>query len=113
MSATRDRLHAWAMLLSRFVAVQLLVQLLGFAGGMLLVRRLSKEQYAFFTIANTLLGTMNLLADSGVGSGLTSIGGRVWDTPARLGQLVRTGLQLRRGLGLAAILAVAPCLGWL
>jgi len=45
---------------------------------------LEQREYAFFTIANTMQGTLNLLADVGISVGLVSIGGRVWQDRPRL-----------------------------
>jgi len=44
-----------------------------FLSGILLIRMLEQREYAFFTIANTMQGTLNLLADIGVSVGLVSI----------------------------------------
>jgi hypothetical protein len=59
----------------------------GFASGILLIRGLEQTEYAYFTIANTMQGTINVLADMGVSIGLMSIGGRVWQDRHRFGQL--------------------------
>jgi len=67
-----------ARIVGNFATVQVLVQLVGFASGILLVRWLDQHEYAYFTIANTMQGTINILADLGVSIGLISIGGRVW-----------------------------------
>ena len=96
--------------LGRFASVQMLVQLIGFASGILLVRRLEQHEYALFTIANTMQGTINVLADIGISIGLVSIGGRVWQDGRRFGELISTGLKLRRKLGAAAVLGVTPLL---
>ena len=85
-------------------------KLIGFAAGILLVRRLDQHEYALFTIANTMQGTINVLADIGISIGLVSIGGRVWQDRHRFGELVSTGLKLRRKLGAAAVLIVTPLL---
>ncbi|WP_373526228.1 polysaccharide biosynthesis protein [Nostoc sp.] len=100
-------------ILSKFISVQLVVQVLGLASGILLVRTLDQQQYAYFTIANTMQGTMNVLADSGISSGLSSIGGRVWQDPHRFGQLINTAMQLRRYLAVIAITVVTPILLWM
>jgi len=95
---------------SRFTWVQLVVQCIGFATGILIVRCMEQHEYALFTIANTMQATTNILADIGISIGLISIGGRVWQDQRRLGQLVSTGLKLRRKLGTASILVVTPLL---
>ncbi len=94
----------------RFASVQMLVQLVGFASGILLVRRMEQADYALFTIANTMQGTLNVLADMGISIGMVSIGGRVWQDGHRFGELINTGLRLRRTLGSFAVLAVTPVL---
>jgi hypothetical protein len=45
-----------------------------------------------------------------VSVGLVSIGGRVWQDRHRFGELINTGLSLRKRLGAIAILAVTPIL---
>jgi O-antigen/teichoic acid export membrane protein len=97
-----------ARIVGNFVLVQAGVQIIGFLSGILLVRWLSQPEYAYFTIANTMQGTINLLADTGISVGLVSIGGRVWHDRYRFGELINTGLGLRRRLGALAIIAVTP-----
>ena len=105
----RRALHH-AKVVGSFAMVQAIVQFVGFLSGILLVRSLEKHEYAYFTIANTMQGTMNLLADIGISVGLVSIGGRVWQDRHRFGQLINTALGLRKKLGAIAILAVTPIL---
>ena len=107
---TPARALQFAQRVGRFASVQAAVQLIGFASGILLVRRMEQREYALFTIANTMQGTLNVLADIGISIGMVSIGGRVWQDGRRFGELVRTGLQLRRQLGTLAILAITPVL---
>src|SRR3954466_10714670 len=103
----RRALHR-ARVVGSFAMVQGVVQFIGFLSGILLVRALSQHEYAWFTIANTMQGTINLLADIGISVGLISIGGRVWQDRRRFGELVNTALSLRKKLGAAAIMVVAP-----
>jgi O-antigen/teichoic acid export membrane protein len=108
----RRALHR-ARIVGNFAFVQAVVQIVGFLSGVLLIRYLDQREYAYFTIANTMQGTLNLLADIGISIGLVSIGGRVWQDPHRFGQLVNTALGLRRKLGAVAILIVTPILYYL
>lgn len=101
------------MMLGRFVSFQILAQAIGLLSGLLLVRTLPRREYAFFTIANSMQGMMNLLADTGLSIGLTSIGGRVWQDRRRFGELVATTMQLRRRLALLAVPVVTPILLWM
>ena len=102
-----------ARMVGNFAFVQVLVQLVGFGSGILLVRRLEQSEYAYFTIANTMQGTINILADMGISIGLISIGGRVWQDRSRFGQLITTANNFRRRLGSAAIVIVTPILYWM
>lgn len=107
--------RAWdrAVAVSRFAAVQAAVQLVGFVSGILIIRHLDQRDYAYFTIANTMQGTLNLLADMGISIGVVSIGGRVWQDRRRFGELINTALAIRRKLGVAAVIAVTPILYYL
>jgi len=97
-----------ARIVGNFALVQAGVQVIGFLSGILLVRWLSQREYAYFTIANTMQGTINLLADIGISVGLVSIGGRVWHDRHRFGELINAALAVRRRLGALAIVAVTP-----
>ena len=103
----------WFPILLKFTSIQVIVQTLGFAAGILIVRGLPKREYAFYTIGNTMLATILLLADSGISSALTAIGGRVWQDSHRLGSLLTTALLLRRQLAMLTVFAVVPVLIWL
>jgi O-antigen/teichoic acid export membrane protein len=108
----RRALHR-VRVVGNFAFVQALVQVIGFGSGILLVRSLSQRDYAYFTIANTMQGTINLLADIGISVGLVSIGGRVWQDRHRFGQLINTALGLRRKLGALAMIVVTPIMFYL
>jgi O-antigen/teichoic acid export membrane protein len=102
-----------AKIVGNFAIVQAVVQIIGFLSGILLVRTLEQREYAYFTIANTMQGTINLLADIGISVGLVSIGGRVWQDRHRFGQLISTALSVRKKLGAVAIIIVTPVLYFL
>ncbi|OKH22655.1 polysaccharide biosynthesis protein [Chroogloeocystis siderophila 5.2 s.c.1] len=103
----------WCKTLSKFVSVQLIIQGLGFISGLLIVRTLDKQQYAYFTIANTMQGSMTVLSDSGITAGLSAIGGRVWQNRDQFSQLINTALQLRIYLSIISVVAVTPITLWL
>ncbi len=97
-------------MVSNFAGIQAIVQFIGFLSGILIVRTLEQREYAYFTIANSMQGTLNLLADIGISVGLVSIGGRVWNDRSRFSQLISTAFYLRRRLALIGIAAVTPIL---
>ncbi|HEX4640893.1 MAG TPA: hypothetical protein VH252_05870, partial [Chthoniobacterales bacterium] len=102
-----------ARVVGNFAFVQAIVQVVGFLSGILLIRYLDQREYAYFTIANTMQGTLNLLADMGISVGVVSIGGRVWQDRHRFGQLIKTAVGLRRKLGFVSVLIAVPILYYL
>ena len=95
-SAVLGRRWDWIKRIGAVGGAQTLIQGIGFLAGILVVRSLSMQQYALFTLANTMLGTMNVLGDGGISSGVMAQGGNVWTDRVRLGGVVATGLKLRR-----------------
>lgn len=103
----------WFKVIAGFVSIQIIVQAISLLSGVLLIRKLSQTEYAFFTIANSMQATLIMLADVGVGSALSGIGGKVWQDRARFGALIAAGLQVRKTLVVVSTLIVVPLLGWL
>ena len=54
--------------------------------------------------------TLLLLADVGVGSALSAVGGKVWQDKGRFSQLVQTGLHVRKKLAWASVIVSVPVL---
>lgn len=88
-------------------------QLLVFAAGLIVVRNLSIEQYAYYTLATAALGVAAALSDSGMMSALVGQCGRVWQQPDRLGAVMSTGLALRRKVSFGCMALLCPILLWL
>lgn len=95
------------------IAIQAGTQLLVFASGLIVVRSLSIEQYAYYTLANAALGVAGALSDSGTGNALVAQCGRVWQQPGRLGAVMATGLAIRRTISLACLALLGPVVLWL
>ncbi len=99
--------------LLKFTTVQVLVQICTLLVSLLLVRKMPKEQYAYYTIANALLSTVLAISDSGMASGIQAIGGPFHNDNQRLGQLLRTGIGLRRKMYLLAAAIVLPIIPYM
>jgi hypothetical protein len=89
---------------------QVLIQGIGFISGILIIRILPTHEYALYTLANTMLGIMILLADGGITTGVMAQGGKVWQNNDRLGAVIATGLDLRKKIAIASVLISAPIL---
>jgi O-antigen/teichoic acid export membrane protein len=86
----------WARVLIEFSVVQATVQLIGATTGIAVVRLLSSTDYGLYTIANSMLAALVILADAGIGAATIGIGGRVWQEPTKLGTVVNTAHQAVR-----------------
>ena len=105
----KDYVLRWARILFAYAGIQVVVQLVGFLSGILVVRSLSRADYAVYTVALSSLVILFTLSDLGIGNALLALGGKVWNDNLRLGQLIRTAFQLRLAyfsLGLLAFTAV-------
>lgn len=107
--ANQARSRDWTARIFSFGALQITVQVLTALGGILLIRMLSKQEYSYYTIANSMLGMLSSLSDLGIGVALLAIGGRVWRGRNELGTLLHTGMseRLKIGLPVAAGVAIA------
>jgi O-antigen/teichoic acid export membrane protein len=92
---------------------QIIIQALGFASGILIIRLLPVQEYAFYTLANTMLGTMTVLSDGGISAGVMAQGGKVWQNKEKLGTVLATGLDLRKKFAIVSLLTMLPVLFYL
>lgn len=103
----------WGKLISITGGAQILIQGIGFISGILVIRLLPTQEYAFYTLANTMLGTMTILADGGISTGVMSQGGKVWKDREKLGAVLVTGMDLRKKFALGSIIISTPILFYL
>ncbi|MBZ9731298.1 polysaccharide biosynthesis protein [Salegentibacter sp. JZCK2] len=108
-----SKIIQWSKLISITAGAQLLIQALGFISGILIIRLLPVEEYAFYTLGNTILGTMVVLADGGIATGVTAIYGRVWKTKKEAGRVVISGLELRKKFAVISLIVGIPVLFFL
>lgn len=106
--ARLSTLKRWSLLSGQVAGMQVLVQGVSAITGLLLIRALPKEEYAWFTLAASMLATLNLLADGGLSTALTSIGGRVYQDAPAFSRLLAEGRRLAWRLGLLGALLATP-----
>lgn len=108
-----DRALHWTKLISVTGSSQLIIQALGMVTGFIVIQLLPVREFAYYTIATTILGTMTLLADGGISSGVMAFGGQAWSDRYRLGAVLATGLDLRRKFAFWSLLVTIPILYYL
>ena len=103
----------WGTLLSVAGSAQMFVQGLGLLSGILIIRLVSAEEYALYTLAYTMLGTIVSLADGGIVNGVMASGAKVWQSKQGLGSVVATGMELRRKFAMVTLAISMPVLFYL
>ncbi|MFA6289066.1 MAG: hypothetical protein WC661_16915 [Opitutaceae bacterium] len=92
------------------IAAQGAAMALSLGTGLWVVRSLPPGQYALYTIATSVLGSMVLLCDAGIVAGAMALGGQCWREPAELGAVVNTARELRRRRAWRVALVALPVL---
>jgi O-antigen/teichoic acid export membrane protein len=87
-------------LVLRTGTLQLLVQAIGFAGGILVIRLLPIDEYATYTVLLAALGTLTALADPGISSTVMARSGSHTADRARSSRILLTGMAQRRRFSL-------------
>jgi len=108
-----EKLFSWVKLVSITGGAQFVVQAVSFICGIMVIRLLPSQEYALYILANTMLGTMTLLSDGGISTGVMSQGGKVWLDKEKLGIVLITGLDLRRKFALGSLVVSTPILVYL
>lgn len=111
--AKESSLLKWIKLISITGGAQAIVQLTGLLCGLLIIRLLPTKEYALYTLANTMLGTMSLLSDGGISTGVMALGGKVWEDKKKLGIVLSTGLSLRKKFAFFSLIVAVPILAYL
>lgn len=108
-----SRVLDWGKLISITGSAQLLIQGVGFVSGILIIRLLPVQEYAFYTLVNTMLGMISVLSDGGISTGVMSSGAKVWQDPNKLGTVLETGLDLRKKFAKGSLIVSVPILFYL
>lgn len=111
--AYNERVRNWIKLITVTGSAQLIVQFIGLISGIAVIRVLPTHEYGIYTLANTMLGTMIILADGGISYGVMAQGGKVWQDKAKLGAVLATGMQLRKLFAVGSLIIAVPCLLYL
>ena len=109
----KNKMLLWGKLIGVTGGSQVIIQVLGLIAGILTVRLLSIKEYAFFTLANTMLGALAVISDGGISSGVMSEAGKKWTDKEHVGLVLSTGMQIRKRFALIALVFTLPFLTYL
>jgi O-antigen/teichoic acid export membrane protein len=105
-----ERAVEWAKLVTITGSAQAVIQAIGLVSGIFIIRFLPTKEYALYTLANTMLGTITVLADGGIATGVMAQGGQVWQSKTDLGATIATGLDLRKKFAAFVLVFAVPSL---
>jgi O-antigen/teichoic acid export membrane protein len=103
----------WSKLVTITGLSQAISQMVTLLCGILVIRLLPTKEYALYTLANATLGTMSVLADSGISTAVMNQAGSVWTEHLKLGEVIATGLDLRRKFATVSLIVATPILLYL
>lgn len=114
LSRLKDsKVSSFGQLLGLTGFAQILIQGIAFLSGFMIIRLLPTQEYALYTLANTMLSTMSLLADGGISTGVMAQSSKVWQDRRKLGSVLVTGLELRSKFATVSLLVSLPILLYL
>lgn len=93
--------------------IQAIIQGLNITTGIFIIRWLPTQEYGLYTIANTLLGTMTVLADGGIASALMARLGKEWDDKGKVNIIISTALRIRKYFSIGTLAICIPILIYL
>lgn len=94
--------------LGGFASAQLVVQVIGFASGLVLVRYMDQAQYGHYTLAISMVGLGNVLLDLGLSTAVLARGGGFHGEPRRLGGLLGDAFVMQRHMLAVGALLLLP-----
>lgn len=103
----RGQLVYWARESGRFFSWQIAITLINVIAGLLVVRYLPKEDYAFYTIGFMAMAIFTNITSAGVSPAVNSLAGSHWEDPRQMGSIVNTAIAFRKLVALGFAIPIA------
>ena len=104
---------SWIRTVTKFTVNQFLVQALATIAGLMIVRALSKPDYALYTLTISAIATFSTAFDCGTSEATFATGGRVWNDRTGLGNVLASATSVRRLVARFTTIPVAIFQYWL
>lgn len=104
----RTRLARLLTLVASFASLSILGRVVQMLGAFLVVRHLAKTEYAWYSLANNLVGALGMFTVTGISTGLMPLAGEAAGDRLRMGTVLASASRFRRGLLILGSLAGIP-----
>lgn len=104
----KKKIIDFSKILGESFVLQSLIQFIGMLIGFYIVRRLTIQEYAVYTVANNMLAMLSVLSDSGISTSTFALGGKVWTDKIKLGAVMSTAIIFRNKFALFSLLIGIP-----
>jgi O-antigen/teichoic acid export membrane protein len=112
MTITTKRVVYWIKEASRFFSLQLVVTAFNFLVGFLILRSLSKIDYATYTAALSILSIFTNVTNVGIGPAMNDIAGKHHADRIEMGALVNTAVSFRNRVAVYLAVPILCYAGW-
>lgn len=102
------RLAGLASLVARYASLSILARVIQMLGAFLVVRSLAKTEYAWYSLANNLVGALGMFTVTGISTGLMPMAGEAATDRLRLGTVLASAARFRSFLLVVGSLAAIP-----
>lgn len=106
-------LKQWTLRIATITGTQAVSLVLNALVAFVLIRSLSKEEFAWFAIATGMSSVLGTLNDGGISAAVNAHGGTIWKDTHQLSALIRSALSLQNWTTVLSCLLVTPILVWL
>lgn len=103
-----DHLRRWSLKIASYASLNILGRIVQMISAFMVVRALSKTDYAWYSLANNLVGALGMFTVTGIGTGLMPVAGEVAHDRLKLGAVMASASRFRTSLLLVGSLTGIP-----
>lgn len=103
-----ESLRHWGLKIASYASLNILGRVVQMVAAFMVVRILGKTDYAWYSLANNLVGALGMFTATGIGTGLMPIAGEVAHDRLKLGSVMASAARFRTTLLLVGSLTGIP-----
>jgi len=103
-----ERMRRWGLKIASYASLNILGRVVQMISAFMVVRALGKTDYAWYSLANNLVGALGMFTVTGIGTGLMPVAGEVAHDRLKLGAVMASAARFRTSLLLVGSLTGIP-----